>query len=232
MSLHADSPILIVEDDPSTSELLALHLEGAGFQTAVAYCGQDALDFASTTTPMLAVLDVQLPDFNGWEVCRRLREVSAVPILMLSGLADAHHRVHGLTLGADDYMQKPFSFPELIARIRAILRRVQVPPIPTSAGLSVDRDKRRVCIDGRPVLLTRSEFRLLEALMARPGHVFGRDELLRCLYPNGGIVVERVIDVHIGQLRQKIEVLPSRPRYVLTERGSGYRFADDVRAAT
>ena len=175
---------------------------------------------------MLAILDVMLPDFDGWEVCRRLRAISVVPILMLSAMAAAHQRVHGLTLGADDYMQKPFSFAEVIARIRAILRRAQTPQQTTDPGLSLDRDKRRVSIDGRPVVLTRSEFRLLEALMARPGHVFGRDELMHCLYPNGGVVVERVIDVHIGQLRQKIEVVPSRPRYVLTERGAGYRFTD------
>ena len=227
MNLYNDARVLIVEDDPATSELLALHLEAAGFRTAVAYCGQHALDFALQSTPLLTVLDVELPDFDGWEVCRRLREGSAVPILMLSGLSEPHHRVRGLTLGADDYMQKPFSFAELIARVRAILRRSQAPVRATESRLSLDKDKRRVCIEGRRVLLTRSEFRLLEALMARPGHVFGRGELLRCLYPDGGIVVDRVVDVHIGQLRQKIELSPSRPRYVLTERGAGYRFADE-----
>ena len=232
MSVPDNPRVLLVEDDRKTSALLTLHLESAGFPTSVAHCGQQAIEFASQSTLSFAILDVMLPDFDGWEVCRRLRAMSSVPILMLSALGDAHQRVRGLTLGADDYMQKPFSFAELIARIRAILRRVQTPMGSTEAGLALNSDKRRVCIDGRPVFLTRSEFRLLDALMARPGHVFGRDELLRCLYPNGGIVVERVIDVHIGQLRQKIEAVPSRPRYVLTERGFGYRFADREIAST
>lgn len=222
-------PILIVEDDRKTSELLAIHLENQGFNTVAAYCGHHALDLASQWQPVLTILDVMLPDLDGWEVCRRLRRASAVPILMLSALAQAHQRVRGLTLGADDYMAKPFSFAELVARVRALLRRATDLRSPTShpvQGLTLDRAKRRVTLDGRRVSLTRSEFRLLEALMADPGRVFERDELLSCLYPNGGVVVDRVVDVHIGQLRQKIENQPSRPRYVLTERGIGYRFTD------
>ncbi|MEP6655765.1 MAG: response regulator transcription factor [Betaproteobacteria bacterium] len=220
---------MIVEDDPKTSELLAIHLENQGFHTVAAYGGHQALDLASQWQPILTILDVMLPDLDGWEVCRRLRNASAVPILMLSALAQAHQRVRGLTLGADDYMVKPFSFAELVARVQAILRRA-VSPRPWAVhavqGLILDRAKRRVTLDGRHVALTLSEFRLLEALMGAPGRVFEREELLGCLYPNGGVVIDRVVDVHIGQLRQKIEKQPSRPRYVLTERGIGYRFTD------
>lgn len=222
-------PVLIIEDDRKTSELLAIHLESQGFKTVAAYCGQQGLDFASHSRPVLTILDVMLPDLDGWEVCRRLRTASAVPILMLSALAQAHQRIRGLTLGADDYMAKPFSFAELVARVKAILRRAADSHSPTSRphqGLKLDRAERKVTLDGRRVSLTQSEFRLLEALTSHPGRVFEREELVSCLYPNGGVVIDRVVDVHIGQLRQKIEKEPSKPRYVLTERGIGYRFAD------
>ncbi len=222
-------PVLIVEDDRKTSELLTIHLESQGFHTVAAYCGHHALDLAFRWQPSLTILDVMLPDIEGWEVCRRLRQASAVPILMLSALAQAQHRVRGLTLGADDYMVKPFSCTELVARVQAILRRATGSRLPTrhpDQGVVLDQERRRVTVDGQRVSLTLSEFRLLAALMADPGRVFGRDELLHCLYPNGGIVVDRVVDVHIGKLRQKIEKQPSRPRYVLTERGIGYRFTD------
>ncbi|MEO5765761.1 MAG: response regulator transcription factor [Casimicrobiaceae bacterium] len=222
-------PVLIVEDDRKTSELIALHLEDGGFATVAAYSGQQALDLAAQRPPVLTILDVMLPDLDGWEVCRRLRNVSAVPILMLSALAQANERVRGLTLGADDYMVKPCSFAELVARVNAILRRANASGSSTGRaahGLTLDRARRTVILDGRHVSLTLSEFRLLEALMADPGRVFQRDELLSCLYPNGGVVIDRVVDVHIAQLRQKIEKQPSKPRYVLTQRGIGYRFTD------
>jgi len=223
-------PVLIVEDDRKTSELIAAHLANQGFNTVAAYCGHHALDLALQRQPVFTILDVMLPDLDGWEVCRELRKASAVPILMLSALGQAHHRVRGLALGADDFMVKPCSFAELVARVQAILRRASGSGSPTSHpdhhGLVLDQAKHRVTVDGRRIALTPSEFLLLEALMAEPGRVFDRDELLSRLYPNGGVVVERVVDVHIGQLRQKIEKQPSSPRYVLTARGIGYHFTD------
>lgn len=225
------APILIVEDDRKTSDLLTIFLEREGFATVAAYAGHEALRFALQRHPILTILDVMLPDLDGWEICHRLRRSSEVPILILSALGEDHDRIRGLDLGADDYMVKPFSFKELVARVHAILRRANraAPPKPLlcHGALVMDLAKRKVFLNDRDVPLTRSEFRLLNALMAAPGRAFGRDELLGCLYPDGGVVVDRVVDVHIGKLRHKIENDLSSPRYILTARGVGYRFAED-----
>jgi len=224
-------PILIVEDDRKTSELLAIFLQREGFGTVAAYAGRQALSMAYCCNPILIILDVMLPDLDGWEICHRLRRSSAVPILILSALGEDHDRVKGLTLGADDYMVKPFSFKELVARVHAILRRAngQPPanPLLSHGGLTMDLVKRKVDLNDRAISLTRSEFRLLLPLMAAPGRIFERDELIGYLYPHGGVVVDRVVDVHIGKLRQKIEADPANPRFILTARGIGYRFADE-----
>ena len=230
-SRNLEKPILVVEDDRKTSELLTIYLEREGFDTVAAYAGRQALDLALRCNPILTILDVMLPDLDGWEICRRLRRSSAVPILILSALGEDHDRVKGLTLGADDYMVKPFSFKELVARVHAILRRASgklpAKSLLSHGGLTMDLAKRKVDLNNRGVSLTRSEFRLLQALMAAPGRVFERDELVGYLYPLGGVVIDRVIDVHIGKLRQKIEDDPSNPRYILTARGLGYRFTDE-----
>jgi DNA-binding response OmpR family regulator len=172
-----------------------------------------------------------LPDMEGWEICRRLRTFSNAPILITSGLSQGHEKVKGLRLGADDYIVKPFSFGELAARIKAILRRATMRPgsrTLSEGDLTIDLSNHAVTRKGRRVALTSSEFKILEVLMAAPGRVYPRRELLACLYPSGGVVIDRVIDVHVRQLRKKIEDEPSRPRYVLTSRGIGYRFADNV----
>lgn len=225
------APILVVEDDRKTSELLTIYLEREGFATVAAYAGHEALNLAGRCNPSLAVLDVMLPDLDGWQICDRLSRSSAVPILILSALGEDHDRVRGLDLGADDYMVKPFSFKELVARVHAILRRASRPapakPLLCHGALMMDLAKCKVFLNDRDVPLTRSEFRLLHTLMAEPGRAFDRDELVECLYPDGGVVVDRVIDVHIGKLRQKIEEDLSSPRYILTARGVGYRFADE-----
>jgi len=223
-------PILVVEDDRKTSELLTLYLQREGFDTVAAYAGHQALNLAARCNPLLTILDVMLPDVDGWEICRRLRGRSDVPILFLSALGEDDDRVKGLTLGADDYMVKPFSFKELVARVHAILRRANgkhpVKPLLSHAGLTMDLAKHKVDLNNREIALTRSEFRLLHALMAAPGRVFERDELLGYLYPSGGVVIDRVVDVHIGKLRQKIEDDPAHPRYIQTARGVGYRFTE------
>ena len=223
-------PILIVEDDRHTSELVSLYIEREGFRTIAAYTGFDALDLAARHKPIFVILDVALPDLDGWDICRKIRTSSTVPILMLSGMGEAHERIKGLELGADDYVTKPFSPREVVERVKAVLRRTQreapVDESLSSGGLVLDRNKHKVTLDGSGVPLTRSEYRLLEILMRAPGRIFLRDELLNHLYPNGSAVVNRVIDVHIGKLRQKIEADPSRPCCILTARGLGYQFTD------
>lgn len=226
------APILIVEDNEKTASLVALYLEREGFKTIQAYDGQQALELARRHNPIFTILDLMLPNVDGWEVCRELRRSSDVPILILTAREEELDRILGLSLGADDYVVKPFSPRELVARVKAILRRAR--PHPSNATgslwcgeLNLDLEKHRVTLSGHPVSLTASEYKLLKVLMAAPGRVFPREALLNHLYPNGGVVIDRVIDVHISNLRQKIEADPSKPQYIFTVRGVGYRFADD-----
>ena len=184
---------------------------------------------ARRDAPALVILDLNLPGLDGTEVCRELRKTSDVPILMLTARADEVDRVVGFSLGADDYVIKPFSPRELVERVKAILRRAR--PTDDSAALRhgelvLDPEKRKVVHGADEVALTPSEYKLLLALMSRPGRAFSRDELLGRLYEHGETVVDRVVDVHIGKLRHKIEPEPSRPRYVETVHGVGYRFAE------
>lgn len=225
------APILIAEDDRNTSSLLAAYLNNEGFQTVAAYDGRQALDKARQCKPMLIVLDLMLPLVDGWEICRAVRQHSDVPILILSARQEEMDRVLGLSLGADDYLVKPFSPRELVARVKAILRRARPQTtnkqsIYSHLDLTVDTDKHSVALMGRPVSLTPSEFTLLRALITAPGRVLSRQELLDHLYPGRDAVIDRVVDVHIGKLRQKIEKDIAQPRYILTVRGVGYRFAD------
>jgi DNA-binding response OmpR family regulator len=230
----ATSPtILVIEDDPKTARLLALYLRREGFRAVTAEDGPEGLRLAREHDPALVILDLMLPRLDGWEVCRRLRRVSEVPVIMLTARGEEIDRVSGLTLGADDYVVKPFSPKELMARVRAVLRRSR-PAAPAARAtrlehgdLRLDLDRRRLYRKGTPVELTAHEYALLAALMGAPGKVFSRDELLARLYPRGeATVVERVVDVHVGKLRQKIEDDPGAPRCILTVRGLGYRFAD------
>jgi len=227
-----ENTVLIIEDDPNTSALVALYLEREGFQTVQAHDGEAGLSAAADHHPILVVLDLMLPRMDGWEVCRRLRQRSEVPVIMLTARGEEIDRVSGLTLGADDYVVKPFSPRELVARVKAVLRRTSAPlPEPSRRliheNLLLDLEAHQLRIDNRPVSLTPHEFTLLETLMAAPGRAFSRDELLSTLYPKGeALVIDRVVDVHIGKLRQKIEPTPSAPCRILTVRGIGYRFAE------
>jgi DNA-binding response OmpR family regulator len=231
VNANKSSPILIVEDDRKTASLLALYLEREGFKTVSAYNGEDALQLARSHSPIFVILDLMLPKVDGWEVCRELRYTSDVPILILTAREEEMDRLLGLNLGADDYVSKPFSPLEVVARVKAILRRARLAPakpktLLTAQGLTLDLAKRHVTLSGRPVSLTLLEYRLLEALMAAPGRVFTREELLNSLHPGGESVIDRVVDVHIGKLRQKIESDPSRPSLIETVRGLGYRFTE------
>ncbi len=232
MNSSYERTVLVIEDDRNTAALVALYLEREGFRPVIASDGEAGLALAETQRPDLVILDLMLPKLDGWEVCRRLRERSGVPVIMLTARGEEIDRVAGLTLGADDYVVKPFSPRELAARVKAVLRRTSRSVgggknLLAHVGLLLDVEKRRLSVEGRPVPLTPHEYALLKALMSAPGRIFTRNELLDCLYPLGeAVVVERVVDVHIGKLRQKIEPDPSNPRYILTARGMGYRFAD------
>ncbi|RTZ96495.1 MAG: DNA-binding response regulator [Deltaproteobacteria bacterium] len=224
--------VLVIEDDPNTAALVALYLEREGFKPVIAENGRKGLAKADQCRPVLVILDLMLPGLDGWEVCRQLRKISEVPIIMLTARDEEIDRVAGLTLGADDYVVKPFSPRELMARVKAVLRRTGF--MGMGAGrvliqdtIQMDLEKRRLSVAGRPVSLTPHEYVLLETLMSAPGRTYTRDELLNKIYPRGEtVVVDRVVDVHIGKLRQKIELNPSDPRHILTVRGIGYRFAD------
>lgn len=225
--------ILVIEDDPNTANLVALYLEREGFEALKAGDGETGLAMARKHLPALVILDLMLPRIDGWEVCRRLRNISDIPVIMLTARGEEIDRVSGLTLGADDYVVKPFSPRELVARVRAVLRRTRAQrrkpqTILKHGGILLDLDRRRLHVNGTAVDLTPHEYALLEALMAAPGRTFTRDELLDRLYPRGeAVVIERVVDVHIGKLRQKIESDPATPQYILTARGIGYRFTDE-----
>ncbi|NKB57160.1 MAG: response regulator [Alphaproteobacteria bacterium] len=229
--MDTSAPILIIEDDRNIADLVRRYLERAGYESLVAHDGAEGLAMAQSHKPRFVILDVMLPGMDGWEVCRALRKVSEIPILILTARAEEMDRVVGLSIGADDYVVKPFSPRELVERVKAILRRAgPAAANPTSVmehnGLMVDVEKRRVTVDGTLVALTPSEFTLLEALMTSPGRVYTRADLLNRLYAGGESVVDRVVDVHIGKLRRKIETESSRPRYIETVHGIGYRFAD------
>ena len=224
--------ILIVEDDPKTSTLIASYLHKESFSTMVARDGDDALKSFSMHKPHFVILDVMLPKVNGWEVCTSIRKKSNVPILFLTARDDEIDRLLGLELGGDDYLLKPFSPREMVSRVKAILRRTRTvneeikAASMSVAGLSLDTEKRRFTLNREVLSLTPLEFSLLRTLMSSPGRVFLRTELLDKLYPNGELVIDRVIDVHIGKVRQKIGDDPANPTFIHTVRGIGYRFVD------
>jgi DNA-binding response OmpR family regulator len=230
----AMTPILIVEDDPKTARLIESYLHSEFFATLIAADGTQAVDLAAEHQPQLIILDVMLPKLDGWAVCTAIRKRSDVPILFLTARAEEVDRVLGFGLGGDDYLAKPFSPRELVARVKALLRRAQIATNNRSsgkqfayAGLQLDLEKRRFLHHGQLLSLTPIEFTLLQTLIASPGRVFLRNELLDRIYPDGEVVVDRVIDVHIGKLRQKLGDDPNRPTYIHTIRGIGYSFTDN-----
>jgi len=220
--------VLIVEDDLNTANLVATYLRREGFETLIENDGTRGLSTARLKRPGLVILDLMLPGIDGLEICKRLRADSDVAILMLTAREEEIDRVLGFSLGADDYVVKPFSPRELVERVKAILRRVQPSEnlLYRQGDLSLDPQKHKVSLKGEAISLTGSEYKLLQALMAAPGRVFSRSELLSRFYAHEDAVVERVIDVHVNKLRQKIETDPARPRYIETVRGFGYRFAE------
>jgi DNA-binding response OmpR family regulator len=218
--------ILIVEDEPAISDAVAYALREAGYEVEIADDGAAALERARTRDYDLMVLDLLLPGMPGLDVCRTLREESSdLPIVMLTALDAERERIEGLDLGADDYVTKPFSLAELVSRVRTLLRRRRLDrgEVRTVGGLQLDIARHTATVDGRPLLLTRSEFRLVGLLASAPGKPFTREELVRHLWESDFVGDLRAIDVHISNLRRKLEPDPRRPRRLLTVRGVGYK---------
>jgi two-component system, OmpR family, alkaline phosphatase synthesis response regulator PhoP len=223
--------ILIVDDEQNLLDLVRGYLEREGFSVSAAHDGPSAVEAARTDEPDLVVLDLMLPGFDGLEVCRRLRQFSSAYVLMLTARTDELDRVVGLEVGADDYLGKPFSPRELVARVKAMLRRPRNNsstlgglPSPRRFGqLVIDASRHEITLDGTPVALTAREFALVTALAEQPGRVFTRGQLLEHAW-GSGYYDEHLIDVHVANLRQKLEPDPGHPVYVETVRGVGYRF--------
>ena len=227
--------ILVAEDDAEIRQLIRDVLEHAGFEVIVSGDGPAALHAARTRRPDLLVLDLGLPGMDGLDVTRSLRRSSELPIIMLTARAEESDTLVGLELGADDYLAKPFSTKELVARVRAVLRRVAARPssgrLIRIADLEVDEERMVVSRGGERVDLTASEFALLASLAASPGRVFTRAQLLDAIHGEAFGAYERAVDAHIKNIRRKLEPTPQQPRYLLTVFGVGYRMAeaDEIR---
>ena len=224
----SQTTILLIDDDLTLLELLAGHLQTAGYRALTARDGSGGLRLAAESQPDLIVLDVMMPGMDGWEVCRRLREQSRVPIIMLTAKDEEIDKLRGFHLGVDDYVTKPFSFAELVARVGAVLARARHVLLPahnlTSDDLTIDFDQRRITVNGRPVDLTPTEYRLLETLAHHPNRTVPTETLLAEVWgPEYTGEVEHVKHF-IWTLRKKIEADPGDPRHLITEHGFGYRF--------
>lgn len=223
--------LLVVDDNPGIRTMLLEYLTEQGYRVVTAADGRQALFVARQEQPDLILLDIMMPEMDGYDFIRAYRQEADVPVILLTAKLEEMDKVVGLELGADDYVTKPFGLHELVARIRAVLRRTGQEARPADllrvADVVLDRSRRRVQVGERTVTLTPSEFDLLGTLMADPGRVFSRAQLLRALQGYALEGVERTIDVHIRNLRTKIEPDPKHPRYVETVFGVGYRFSSD-----
>jgi DNA-binding response OmpR family regulator len=235
-------PILVVDDDRKIVALVRAYLEREGFTVIAAYDGGEALRRAGADDPALIVLDLMLPEVDGFEVMRLLRAENDVPVLMLTARSSLPERIIGLERGADDYLPKPFSPAELVVRVKAVLRRANQRAAPATASpaaatltqndLVIDTERYEVRRDGQLISLTPVEFKLLVTLVAADGRALTRDQLLDAVYgADDGDVLDRTIDVHVGRLREKLGDDADHPRYVMTVRGVGYRAAPPMAAA-
>jgi two-component system alkaline phosphatase synthesis response regulator PhoP len=226
--------ILLVEDEPDVAELIRYNLANAGYEVTKVSTGTDALRLAREASPDLILLDLMIPQLNGWEVCRRLRAEAAtraIPVIIVTARVEEGDKVLGFEMGADDYITKPFAVRELLARIQAVMRRSRPEAHEKkhrlSAGdLEIDRRRFEVSIKGQHVELTLKEFELLEALVAEPGRVFSREELLDRVWGRDGFVEPRTVDVHLARLRGKFSAAHVPPPRIETVRGVGYRFRE------
>jgi DNA-binding response OmpR family regulator len=231
--------VLVVEDEQDVAELIRYNLSKEGWEVVIAPNGADALKCARDTRPEIVLLDIMVPQLNGWEVCRRLKQdtvTQAIPVIMVTGRVEEGDKVLGFELGADDYITKPFSPRELVARMRAVGRRGR--PVDAaekkhhlrSGDVEIDRYRFEVRVKGRTVDLTPKEFELLAILVGTPGRVFGRDELLDAVWGRDGFVEPRTVDVHVARLRGKFTAAKLPAPGIETVRGVGYRFRDAERA--
>ena len=236
--------VLIVEDESGIADTLQYALRTEGFEPAWCATGEEALARIAVEPPALVILDVGLPDTTGFEVFKRIRETSELPVIFLTARSDEIDRVVGLELGADDYVAKPFSPRELVARVRGILRRSARPvtgspsataPVaasaPATSPIAVDEGRMQIRYYGRALELSRYEFHLLKTLAARPGHVFSRDALLERVWGNDTESMDRTVDAHVKTLRAKMKAVAPNEEPIRTHRGSGYALAEDLPAA-
>jgi DNA-binding response OmpR family regulator len=224
--------ILIVEDETSVAEAIAYTLDQEGFETAVATDGREALDLFEENPPSLIILDLMLPGLSGWQLFTAFRRQRDVPVIMLTARTEEADRVAGLEMGADDYVPKPFSMRELVARVRTILRRSArsgeeaSPDLLQAGDIEVDMGSHEVTVRGESVNLSPKEFDLLTYLMSNMGRVRTRDEIIATVWGEEEFLDQRTVDVHIRWLRQKIEEDPADPRHLITVRGVGYKFVE------
>ncbi len=224
--------ILVIDDEVKLREMVRLYLEREGYRVIEAANGSDALFVARYEKPDLVLLDLMMPQMGGYDFLRLFKQESDSPIIILTAKMEESDKVAGLELGADDYVTKPFGIQELIARVRAVLRRAgqpsHLPELLRVGEITLDRAGRTVNVDGNPAALTPSEFDLLETFMLSPGRAFSRLDLLESVSGDAYEGYERTIDVHIRNLRTKIEPVPGKPRYIQTVYGMGYRFAAEA----
>jgi two-component system phosphate regulon response regulator PhoB len=222
--------IFVLEDDTDIARLVQHHLEAAGFAARLFSTPTHLIPDAERQVPALFLLDIMVPDGDGLDVCKRLRKhpaLSTVPIIFLTARAGENDRVLGLELGADDYITKPFSTRELVARVRAVLRRFERPdtlPVIRFEDVIIDANAMQLTVRGEVIPTTATEFRLLDYLARHPGRVFNRDHLLNAVWGDASFITPRSVDVYVSRIREKIEADPENPRYLKTMRGAGYRF--------
>jgi DNA-binding response OmpR family regulator len=227
--------ILVVDDEERMARFIRLNLEHDGFQVVEAYRGMDAIRSMRDTMPDVVLLDVMLPDLDGFEVLRMIREISSVPVIMLTAKGEEDDRVHGLELGADDYVTKPFSPRELVSRVRAVIRRTDTAGVSSrdvidvDGRLKIDFGHREVWVNGEEVKLRPTEYRLLYHLVQNAGWVMTYDQLLSKVWGYEYRDEPHYVRLYVNYLRQKLEEDPANPKYILTERGVGYRFVDYTR---
>ena len=227
-----DRRILVVDDEERMVRFIRLNLEHDGFQVLEAFNGTQAINQIRSNLPDLILLDVMMPDFDGFEVLKIIREVSMVPIIMLTAKGEENDRVHGLELGADDYITKPFSPRELVSRVKAVLRRTESASgtvhglIEVDDRLKIDFDRREIWVDGKLVKLRPTEYRLLYHMVQNAGWVITHDQILAKVWGYEYRDEPHYVRLYINYLRKKLEEDPAHPKYILTERGVGYRFVD------
>jgi DNA-binding response OmpR family regulator len=229
--------IMVVDDEPDLLNAVRLYLEMETYQVITATTGEQALEKLRTRLPDLIVLDVMMPELNGFETLEEIRRVSNVPVIMLTAKGEESEKVRGLGLGADDYVTKPFSQRELLSRIQAVLRRAETPAfvprtrVVVDDDLTIDFSKNEVLLKGQKVQLTPTEYRLLYHLVSNPGRILSHESLLAKVWGYEYREEEHYVRLYVSYLRQKIEPDPAHPRYILTEKGLGYRFVDYRKAA-